>query len=152
VKNHFKFACIIGLAVFLLCQFGGIARGEGQPTSGGDTEPASVQVVAMDEFVDVDESMESVVPEETAPPLAAKGGHLVSEAHAGYRFYNRDGNVGRAAEYEYLHSNPMVSGLLDYLELDNKFALEGNFLNDRDYYGDLSYDHKGLYRLQLRTE
>jgi hypothetical protein len=146
VKNHFKFACRIGLAVFLLCQFAAIARGDGLLTSAVDAEPASLQIADVDEFVDSD------VPEETALPPAAKGAHLVSEAHAGYRFYNREGNGGRAAEYEYLHSNPMVSGLLDYLELDNKFALEGNFLNDRDYYGDLSYDHKGLYRLQLRTE
>jgi hypothetical protein len=152
VKNHFKLACRIGLAVFLLCQFAGIARGDGLSTPAGDTDPASLQVVEMDEFVDVDDSVENVVPEETSPPPAARGAHLVSEAHAGYRFYNRDGNVGRAAEYEYLHSNPIVFGLLDYLELDNKFAMEGNFLNDRDYYGDLSYDHKGLYRLQLRTE
>jgi hypothetical protein len=146
VKNHFKFACRIGGAVFLLCLFGGIAAGENLATSGGDSEPASVQAVEMDEFT------ESVVPEETAPTPSTKDSHLVSEARAGYRFYNIDGNGGRAAEYEYLHSNPMVSGLLDYLELDNKFAVEGNFLNDRDYYGDLSYDHKGLYRLQLRIE
>jgi hypothetical protein len=146
VKSHIKFACRIGLAVFLLCQFGGTARGEGLSTSPSDTDPVSVQTVEMDEFV------ESAVSEESAPPSVAKESHLVSEAHAGYRFYNVDGNGGRAAEYEYLHSNPTLFGLLDYLELDNKFVLEGNFLNDRDYYGDLIYDHKGLYRFQLRTE
>jgi hypothetical protein len=146
VKNHFRFACIIGLAVLLSCQFGGIARGEGPPTLGGDTEPASVQIADVDEFV------ESDVSEETLPPRAVKESHLVSEAYAGYRFYSIDGNGGRAAEYEYLHSNPMVSALLDYLDLDNKYVQEGYFLNDRDYYGELSYDHKGLYRLQLRTE
>lgn len=146
MKSHFKFVCGICLAVFLLFQFGGIARGEELSTPDSDSDPASVQVVDMDEFA------ESAVPEETAPPLSARESLLVSEALAGYRFFNVDGNGGRAAEYEYLRSNPMLFGLLNYLELDNKFILEGNFLNDRDYYGDLTYDHKGEYRLQLWTE
>ena len=146
MKNHYKFACIVGLAVILLCQFGGIARGEVLSISAGDIEPVSEQALEMDEFV------ESAVAEERAPSPAVKETQLVSEAHAGYRFYNSDGNGGRAAEYEYLHSNPTLFGLLDYLELDNKFVLEGNFLNDKDYYGDLTYDHKGIYRFQLHTE
>ena len=146
MKNYLKFACIFGLTLFLLCRSGGVARGEGLPASGSDAEPASLQIVEMDEFV------ESAVPEEIEHPLAVKESHLVSEAHAGYRFYSVDGNGGRAAEYEYLRSNPMLYGLLDYLELENKFAMEGNFLNDRDYFGDLTFDHKGIYRFQLRTE
>jgi len=146
VKSHLKFACRICFAVFLLIYSGRAGWGAELPATeiAADSIPVSVE--------EPDDAVETVQPEELHPPSHAKERNVVSEAFAGYRFYSVDGNGGRAAEYEYLHSNSMASGLLDYLGLENKFALEGNFLNDRDYYGDLSYDHKGLYRFQMRTE
>ena len=59
---------------------------------------------------------------------------------------------GRAAEYEYLHSDPVFGGYANYLGVNNKFALEGKFLNDKDFRGELSYDYKGTYRFNLRTD
>jgi hypothetical protein len=78
--------------------------------------------------------------------LEQKGGHL------GYDFVFRDGYGGRAAPYGFLHSSQ--SGGLFYrsMEKDSNFELEGNFLNEHDYHGDLLLDYQGDYRLHLRTE
>jgi hypothetical protein len=101
---------------------------------------------------DTEDTIAVEQPEEIKQTTGPKEAHLISEASAGYRFYNLDGDAGNAAEYEYLHSKPEVSALINYLGLDNKFVLEGNFLNEKDYTGDLTFDHKGIYRFQLRTE
>lgn len=75
-----------------------------------------------------------------------KGGYI------GYRFLGKDGYGGRAAEYDYLRSGK--SGGLFYrrLQKDQSFLLDGDFLNEKDYRGDLLYDWRGDYRLHLRTE
>jgi len=88
------------------------------------------------------------------PPLPGAGveTHTIVDASAGYRFFSVDGAGGRAAEYEYLHSSPVFSAGINSLGFDNKFTLDGSFLNEKDYYGDLYYDYKGKYRLHLRTE
>ena len=146
MKSHSRFAYGTCLAVFLLLYSYG--------TGWGDEKPA--RDVVVESYPDVtgeqDNTAEVVSPEETPLPSNPKQTRLVGEASSGYRFYHVDGNGGRAAEYSYLHSNPEVSGLLNYLGLDDKFVLEGNFLNDKDYFGELSYDHKGIYRFLLRTE
>lgn len=83
---------------------------------------------------------------------AALDTHTIVGAHAGYRFLSVNRFGGRAAEYDFLRSNPVLGALASHLGRDRKFSLEGGYLNDRDYHGDLTYDYKGIYRLNLRTE
>ena len=84
--------------------------------------------------------------ERVVETLEQKGGRL------GYSLISVDGYGGRASEYGFLHSSR--SGGLFYrsLEKDGNFELEGNFLNEHDYHGDLLVDYQGDYRLHLRTE
>lgn len=97
-------------------------------------------------------------PEQAAAEGAVYGDERVVEAleekggRLGYSFVSVDGYGGRAMPYGFLHSSP--SGALYYrtLEKDGTFDLEGNFLNEHDYHGDLVIDYKGDYRFHLRTE
>lgn len=75
-----------------------------------------------------------------------KGGFI------GYNYLAKDGYGGRAEEYGFLH--PSRSGGLFYrkLQRDSNLDLEGSFLNEHDYHGDLALDYRGDYRLHLRTE
>ena len=84
--------------------------------------------------------------ERVVESLEQKGGQL------GYSFVGVDGYGGRASEYGFLHSSR--SGGLFYrtLEKEGNLELEGNFLNEHDYHGDLLIDYTGDYRLHLRTE
>jgi len=84
--------------------------------------------------------------ERVVETLEQKGGQL------GYNLVSVRGYGGRAMPYGFLHSSR--SGGLFYrtLEKDGNFELEGNFLNENDYHGDLLIDYKGDYRLHLRTE
>jgi hypothetical protein len=78
--------------------------------------------------------------------------HTLVESFAGYRFLHVDGVGGRAAEYDYLHPGPIFGGMFNRVGNDFKFALDGNYLNDKDYFGDLLADYRGEYRFHLRTE
>jgi hypothetical protein len=84
--------------------------------------------------------------ERVVETLEQKGGQL------GYSLVGVDGYGGRASSYGFLHSSR--SGGLFYrnLERDGNVELEGNFLNEHDYHGDLLIDYRGDYRLHLRTE
>jgi len=84
--------------------------------------------------------------ERVVETLEQKGGQI------GYSFVEVRGYGGRATPYGFLHSSR--SGGLFYrtLEKDGNFELEGNFLNENDYHGDLLIDYRGDYRLHLRTE
>ncbi|RQW78082.1 MAG: hypothetical protein EHM51_00655, partial [Geobacter sp.] len=144
MSNQFKYVSRIGPAVLLLLLFSGIGWGDQQSAAGTETQSLSV---AAEET-----GVVTVAPEDLLPPRSAMETHLVAEALAGYRFFAVADNGGRAAEYEYTHSNPVLSGLINYLGLENKFVLEGGFLNDRDYQVDLTHDHRGVYRFNLRTE
>jgi hypothetical protein len=63
-----------------------------------------------------------------------------------------DAFEGRAAEYEYLRSNPTLGAFYNRLGKDLMYSLEGGYLNDRDYHGDMLFDYAGDYRFHLRTE
>ncbi len=78
--------------------------------------------------------------------------HTIMDAYSGYRFLHIDDFGGRAAEYDYLHSGPTFGGMINRLSDDLKFGLDGNYLNENDYYGDLLMDYRGEYRFHLRTE
>lgn len=129
--NHFKFTYRIGLAVFFVLLTIGIGWGAEQVVG----EPAQENEL------------------EAQEPAAAKiATHTLMDAYAGYLFLNVNRYGGRAAEYDYLHSNPVLGGRVNYLAQDAKFSLEGGYLNDKDFHGDLTYDFKGIYRFNLRTE
>lgn len=78
--------------------------------------------------------------------------HIIHKTSAGYRFFSFDGYGGRAARYEDLHSGPVLGAQYSLLGKDHKFLLDGSFLSDNDYNGDLAYDYMGLYRMHFRTE
>lgn len=92
---------------------------------------------------------ESFVPHEEGrqvETLEQKGGYI------GYSLVGKDGSGVRAREYSYLHASR--SGGLFYrkLQSDSNLEVEGAFLNEHDYHGDLLLDYRGDYRLHLRTE
>jgi hypothetical protein len=70
----------------------------------------------------------------------------------GYRFLSVDNYGGRAAEYNYLHSGIIGGGFLNGIRKDLRFAVDGAYVNDKDYHGDLLFDYAGDYRVHLRTE
>ncbi|WP_343213476.1 hypothetical protein [Geomobilimonas luticola] len=98
------------------------------------------------------EEIEPVSPETSLPERSKVETHTIVGAAAGYRFFSIDEDGGRAAQYEYLHSSPLFNAGINSLGMDHKFVLEGMYLNENDYHGDLYYDYKGAYRLHLRTE
>ena len=78
--------------------------------------------------------------------------HTNGSVSAGYRALSFDRYAGRAAEYTDLHSSPTFGAMYSIMGKDHKFAVEGSYITDRDYHGDLTYDYMGAYRLHLRTE
>jgi hypothetical protein len=143
VANHYKFASRLGLAALLVL----IVSGTGWGAEREEADPADAGSPSLPGPADEQEL--PVVPE-TAPVRTET--HTLTEAQAGYRFISVNRYGGRAAEYEYLHSNPVLGGLANYLGPDTKYSLEGGYLNDNDYHGDLTYDYKGIYRFKLTTE
>lgn len=140
--NHGKFTYRIGVAALVALLMGGMARGAEQ----GGGEPAGSGSLAAPSAAEEKELLEI----QEAPAITET--HTLMDAYAGYRFLSVNRYGGRAAEYDYLHSSPVLGGFANYLGPDTKFSLEGSFLNDKDYHGDLSYDHRGIYRFNLRTE
>ncbi|BCG46336.1 putative lipoprotein [Citrifermentans bremense] len=78
--------------------------------------------------------------------LEKKGGSL------GYSFLFKNGNAGRALEYGFLDSSRAGGVFYRHMEKDSNLELEGFYLNENDYHGDLLLDYRGDYRLHLRTE
>ncbi|WP_026840641.1 porin family protein [Citrifermentans bremense] len=78
--------------------------------------------------------------------LEQKGGSL------GYNWLFRDRNAGRALEYGFLESSRSGGVFYRHMEKDSNLELEGFYLNENDYHGDLILDYSGDYRLHLRTE
>jgi len=120
--------------LLLLLLTAGSAAAEGEPRESAvdPGPPGEAAVYGADERV--------------VETLEQKGGRI------GYNLVSVAGYGGRASEYGFLHSSR--SGGLFYRTLakDGNFELEGNFLNENDYHGDLLLDYKGDYRLHLRTE
>lgn len=78
--------------------------------------------------------------------LEQKGGSL------GYNFLFKDRSAGRAFEYGFLDSSRSGGIFYRHMEKDSNLELEGFYLNENDYHGDLILDYRGDYRLHLRTE
>ncbi|HLO25526.1 MAG TPA: hypothetical protein VK187_05390 [Geobacteraceae bacterium] len=138
-----KFSYGIGLAALIIFLVSGIGWGA-EPGSGVSTEPESTTIS--------DGGDEPILLEQQEPPPVKEEAHTLIDAFSGYRFISVNRYGGRAAEYEYLHSNPVLYGLLNHLAKDTRVSLEGGYLNDKDYHGELSYDYKGVYRFKLWTE
>lgn len=77
---------------------------------------------------------------------------ILKGGFAGYRVVDVDGYGGRGAEYDYLHSSPTFGAYYNRLGRNLKYSIDGSFLNDKDYYGDLLFDYRGDYRFHIRTE
>jgi hypothetical protein len=73
-------------------------------------------------------------------------------AGLGYRFLHVNGQGGLAAQYEYLHPSLTGNFFLSSLGATRKVTIDGNFLNDKDYVGELAFDAQGKVRLHARTE
>ena len=78
--------------------------------------------------------------------LERKGGSL------GYNFVFGEDNRGRALEYGFLQSSRSGGLFYRHMEKDTNLELDGFYLNENDYHGDLLMDYRGDYRLHLRTE
>lgn len=118
-----------------------------------DKQEDAVHVTKSEPVLQTDFHMqpEDVISEEPLTDQMADT-HTLASAVAGYRFLSTRGYGGRAAPYEYIHSGPTFGGMYNRLNKDFKFSLEGNYLNDKDYHGDLLSDYRGEYRFHLRTE
>ena len=138
-----KFIFRSGLAMFVVLLVAGISRGENRDYASQAQAVLSATSGVSEESIQYEES-------ETEPDRNET--HTLAEAYSGYRFFSVNRNGGSASQYEYLHSGPVYFGLLNYLSLNTRFSLEGGYLNDNDYHGELVYDYKGILRLTLRTE
>lgn len=135
------------MALLLICLLSGFSWKGGEGSASAAETPVAPLAETTEDIGG--EELSQVEPYPESLPIDT---HLLVDAFAGYRFLSVNGNGGRAAEYEYLHSNPVLDGLVDYMTRDNKIVLEGGFLNDKDYNGEMTYDHRGIYRFKLRTE
>jgi len=128
-------SAVISPLIFLLLAAGSVAAAEGEPALLND-EP-DLQLYA-EERTPEDERQVDV--------LEQKGGAL------GYSFVFDDGYGGRALEYGWLKSSRSGGLFYRHLEKDSNLEVDGFFLNEHDYHGDLLLDYRGDYRLHLRTE
>lgn len=128
---------VISPLIFLLLAAGSVTAAEGEPVVvPQDPEP---QLLVEESAAPPDEERRVDVHEQ-------KGGFL------GGSFVARDGFGGRAVEYGWLQSSRSGGLFYRHMEKDSNLELEGVYLNENDYHGDLLLDYRGDYRLHLRTE
>ncbi len=68
----------------------------------------------------------------------------------GYRFVHSDG-FDRAAEYEYLHNSLTLGGEFRMFSFPNRFHLEFDVKNEKDFMGDVTYMYKDIFRFRGTT-
>jgi hypothetical protein len=142
--THRDVICLIALALFLLMAGAGVAPAEASTSDG--------EVHRLHLAAEGNGDGERMVTEEETIEERDVETHTLAGVSAGYRFLTLDRSGLRAAPYEYLHSSITGGLLYNRLGRDLKFAVEGNFLNEKDFHGDLLTDYKGLYRIHARTE
>ncbi len=143
MNSYCMFMYRIGLAVLVVLFAAGVSRGALLDNAAeADTDSAAVSGKA-EEKPEFEEQQSVPARIET---------HTLVDAYSGYRFFHVNRYGGNAAPYEYLHSNPVYYGSVNYLAQDIRMSLEGGYLNDKDYHGDLTYDYKGIYRFKFWTE
>ena len=142
MHNLCKFIGTTGLFVSLLFQSGGTCFGSGgrEPDTVHDSQGQTGTV------------FDAAMVEETAPAPVVPDVHTLASAFAGYRFISGNRYPGNSAEYDFLHSGPVLGGQAGYLGRDNKLSADGEYLNEKDFHGDLVYDYLGRYRFNLRTD
>lgn len=86
---------------------------------------------------------------EAAKPVETKAEIHISP---GYRFLHETSYGRRAAEYTFLRSGFAGDAIFRSVGPELKINLDGFFLNENDYLGDLLFDLRGKYRMQFRTE
>jgi hypothetical protein len=138
-------------ALFVLALLAAIPRQSA--AVGGEVPAGNVSVQESEAYSETtaSEILDSVQAEMPLAELKVET-HTNSAVSAGYRTLSYDRYAGRAAEYTDLHSSPTFGAMYSILGKDHKFAVEGSYITDRDYHGDLTYDYMGAYRLHLRTE
>ncbi len=65
----------------------------------------------------------------------------------GYRLVHSDG-FDRAAEYEYLHNSLTLGGELRMFSFPNRFHLEFDVKNEKDFNGDVTYMYRDILRFR----
>ena len=137
---------VISPLLLLLLAAGGVSAAQGE----AETPSAVGAGINLVEEPDPQLSVEAnAVPAEydrQVEVLEQKGGSL------GYNFLLRDGYAGRALEYGFLESSRSGGLFYRHMEKDSNLELDGFYLNENDYHGDLLLDYRGDYRLHLRTE
>jgi hypothetical protein len=137
VARALDLACGVPSLLLLLLLSAGAAAAEGEPME-RTAEP--------DQAVLSGEGTVYGGDERVVEPLEQKGGKL------GYNLISVDGYGGRASEYGFLHSSAAGGLFYRTMKKEGNFELEGDYLNEHDYHGDLLIDYRGDYRLHLRTE
>jgi hypothetical protein len=66
----------------------------------------------------------------------------------GYRWNMSSGNP-MAGEYEYQHSSPAGSAIIEYDPLPNRFLFETYVQNSKDYFGEIDYSYKDIIMLNM---
>ncbi len=141
--SHCRFTYRIGVAALIVFLISGSGWGAEQESA----SPAETYSAAVPDLVE-----DNVPTEEQEPAPAKAETHTLANAFAGYRFLSVNRYGGRAAEFDYLHSSPALYVFAHRLSQDYQFSLEGGYLSEKDYNGDLAYDYKGIYRFKLWTE
>lgn len=148
---------VISPLLFLLLAAGGVSAAEGDQAEPLAEELPLIEAPAAEgsagEFL-AEPDPQLLVDPDPAPaeydrqvePLEQKGGSL------GYNFLSRDGHAGRAMEYGFLESSRSGGLFYRHMEKESNLELDGFYLNENDYHGDLLLDYRGDYRLHLRTE
>lgn len=136
---HFKFATRTALPLIVMLLLSGPGWGAG-----------AVDMETDDPDLSAISPLPETLPERDSLPTPVKP-QVAMEVQTGYRFISVNDYGGRAAEYDYLRSNPVLGVYVSYLGRDHKVTLEGDFVNDKDYRGALGYDFKGRYRFNLAS-
>jgi len=148
---------VISPLLFLLLAAGGVCAAEGDQVEPPAEEGARIEAPAAEGSageLTAEPDPQLMVELNPVPAeydrhvesLEQKGGSL------GYSFLSRDGNAGRALEYGFLESSRSGGLFYRHMEKESNLELDGFYLNENDYHGDLLLDYRGDYRLHLRTE
>ena len=137
------------LFLLLLLAAGSAAAAEGEPTWAPVAAAAAEELGVAEEpepQLFLDDGLDSAGEDRQVDVLEQKGGAL------GYNFVFSDGFGGRALEYGWLKSSRSGGLFYRHMERDSNLEVDGFYLNEHDYHGDLLLDYRGDYRLHLRTE
>lgn len=145
--DSFRFKCLIAaMLLWLLLPVTAVIAAESVDNSSGTGLGNVSTVEDSSEVSDDQEAVGEIAEFKPVETLTTYGGF------AGYRFLHSEGNVNRAEQYSYLHSGIAAGGYWGTLGQNLKFAIEGTYLNNNDYHGDLLFDENGEYRIHMKSE